>query len=417
MKFHADILKLESIAGSSPFYLADRRRFEANFDELTRAFQSRYSPFNLAYSYKTNYLPYLCGIIRQKGGWAEVVSRMEYDLALKVGQPPETIIFNGPVKTADDIALALGSGSLLHVDSQAELALVTDYAKAHPDKTIPIGLRINIGLSDEAGRSHIQNSLKVGRFGLDPTELNSQFSILNSQLQRNNLKIVSLHGHTSTTDRSPWCFEVIAKTLCDIAETHFPDSVESINVGGGFFGRMHPDMPFKNAPTFDAYAEVICGVLKENAWVRQQQPTLVIEPGVAMVADCISFITRVVSVKTIREQVFVTVDGSAFHAKPTFHSLNLPHQVLTQHEHRPEACFDVVGSTCMEKDILLKRITAPLPQPGDYIRIDNVGAYTLVMTPPFIHPAPAIIADEGDGRWALIRKKQTLDEIFSNYIF
>jgi diaminopimelate decarboxylase len=408
------IQKLESIAGSSPFYRVDRRRFEANFDELTAAFSSRYQPFVLAYSYKTNYIPYLCEIVKHKGGWAEVVSRMEYDLALKVGQDPKKIIFNGPVKTDDDIKFALDNGSLINVDSRPELDLVINYAKAHPDKDVPIGLRINIGLSDEAGRSHIQNSLKVGRFGLDPACLEADSRKLKAG---NNLRIVSLHGHTSTTDRSPWCFEVIAKTLCDIAETHFPDTVQSINVGGGFFGRMHPDMPFKNAPTFDDYAEVICGVLKEHAWVRRQQPTLVIEPGVAMVADCISFITRVVSVKTIRRQVFVTVDGSAFHAKPTFHSLNLPHQVLTQHENRPEASFDVVGATCMEKDILLKGITAPLPQPGDYIRIDNVGAYTLVMTPPFIHPAPAIMADEGDGRWALIRKKQTLEEIFSNYIF
>ncbi|MHC5119919.1 MAG: diaminopimelate decarboxylase, partial [Planctomycetota bacterium] len=70
-------------------------------------------------------------------------------------------IFNGPVKTADDIALALDNGSSLNVDSEAELAMVIDYAQQHPERQVPIGLRINIGLSDEAGQSHIQNSLKV----------------------------------------------------------------------------------------------------------------------------------------------------------------------------------------------------------------------------------------------------------------
>ncbi len=407
------IQHLESLAGSSPFYVVDRGRFEANFDELSRAFRSRYIPFNLAYSYKTNYIPYLCEIIKHKGGRAEVVSRMEYDLALRIGQPPETIIFNGPVKTADDIRLALDNGSLINVDSRPELDLVINYAKAHPDKDVPIGLRINIGLSDEAGRSHIQNSLKVGRFGLDPACLEAESRKLKAG---NNLRIVSLHGHTSTTDRSPWCFEVITRTLCDIAAAHFPDSVKSINVGGGFFGRMHPDMPFENVPTFDAYAEAIGGVLSNHTWVQQKKPTLIIEPGVAMVADSVAFVTKVVSVKTIRDRVFVTVDGSAFHAKPTFHTLNLPHQVITQQE-RPNALYDVVGATCMEKDILLSAITAPLPQPGDYIRIDNVGAYTLVMTPPFIIPAPAILADEGQGKYQLIRQKQTLEAIFSSYVF
>lgn len=410
---YSDITKLESIAGSSPFYVVDRNRFEANFDDLTNAFCSRYQPFILAYSYKTNYLPYLCGIIRQKGGWAEVVSRMEYDLAVKVGQPPEKIIFNGPVKTAEDIELALAACSLVNLDGVEEIQTVLQYARQYPDQPICIGLRLNIGLSDEAGRSHIQNSLKVGRFGFDPVTISD---IKNQLAQADNIRVVGLHGHTSTTDRGKWCFEVIAQTLCDIAETCFSDSVETINVGGGFFGRMHPDMPFRNASTFDDYAQVICDVLNENPWAQQKHPTLVIEPGVAMVADCVSFVTKVVSVKTIREQVFVTVDGSAFHAKPTFHRLNLPHQVLTRQPGQPVTTFDVVGSTCMEKDILLKGISATLPQPGDYIKIDNVGAYTLVMSPPFIHPAPAVVADDG-GTCKQIRKKQTLDEIFSNYWF
>ena len=108
---HSDILKQESIAGGSPFYVVDRQKFEANFNGLTSAFTSRYQLFVLAYSYKTNYIPYLCKIIKQKGGWAEVVSRMEYDLALKIGQKPENIIFNGPVKPAGDIELALNNVS------------------------------------------------------------------------------------------------------------------------------------------------------------------------------------------------------------------------------------------------------------------------------------------------------------------
>ncbi|MHC5083870.1 MAG: type III PLP-dependent enzyme domain-containing protein, partial [Planctomycetota bacterium] len=301
---YTEIKKLEAIGGS-PFYIVDRNRFESNFDDLTAAFVSRYKPFQLAYSYKTNYIPYLCDIIRQKGGDAEVVSRMEYDLALKVGQDPAKIIFNGPVKARDDIHTALSNGSTVNLDSVYELDHAIEYANAHPDKEIPIGLRINIGLSDDKGLSHIQNSLKVGRFGFDPKELKTQ----NSKLKTADVKVVSLHGHTSTTDRSKWCYEVITRTLCDIAEKHFPESVKTINVGGGFFGRMHPDMPFKDAPSYDDYAEVICGVLNNHPWVKRKNPTLVIEPGVAIVADCLSFVSKVVSVKNIQDQLFVTVDG------------------------------------------------------------------------------------------------------------
>ena len=97
MLSYSEIQKIESIAAGSPFYLVDRCRFEANFNALTAAFSSRYKPFTLAYSYKTNYLPYLCGIVRDEGGWAEVVSRMEYDLAIKVGQDPKKVLSRLPL--------------------------------------------------------------------------------------------------------------------------------------------------------------------------------------------------------------------------------------------------------------------------------------------------------------------------------
>jgi diaminopimelate decarboxylase len=410
---HKTIQQLESIAGSSPFYLVDGSMFEANFDGLTNAFASRYQPFTLAYSYKTNYIPYLCERIKHKGGWAEVVSRMEYDLAMKVGQAPDKIIFNGPVKTAADIAQALDNGSLVNLDSDSEVEAVIQYASLNPGKTVNIGLRINIGLSDEAGQSHIQQSLKVGRFGFAPADIAQVKAKL---AESKNIKVVSLHGHTSTTDRSQWCFEVITQTLCTVAEQYFPDTVTMVNVGGGFFGKMHPDMPFKKTPTFDDYAQVVTDVLSTSQWIRQTKPSLMIEPGVAMVADAVSFIAKIISVKTIRDQIFVTVDGSAFHAKPTFHSINLPHEIISQEESGPEKTFSVVGSTCMEKDYLLNDITAPLPQAGDYIKIDSVGAYTIVMSPPFITPGPAILVKEADG-FKRIRTRQTLDEIFSSYIF
>ena len=100
-----DINQITELQGrfGTPFYVFDEGAFCRNFDEITAAFSERYEKFLLAYSYKTNYIPYLCGIIRYKGGWAEVVSRMEYDLALKVGQQPNKIVFNGPVKHYEDI--------------------------------------------------------------------------------------------------------------------------------------------------------------------------------------------------------------------------------------------------------------------------------------------------------------------------
>jgi diaminopimelate decarboxylase len=398
----------------SPFYLCDGQKFSDNFDRITNAFSSRWSKFILAYSYKTNYIPYLCQIVKNKGGWAEVVSRLEYDLALKIGQSPDKIIFNGPVKHYEDIELALNNGSIVNLDSAHEIQHILQYARQNPNKTIPIGLRVNIDLTDQKGQSHIQNQLPTGRFGFTPADL---LEAKNQLLKAKNLIVVSLHGHTSSIGRNLWCYETITKTLCEMAEQHFPETTNYINIGGGYFGQVPAEMGFGDIPTFNNYAEAICGVLRKNQWAAKQQPALVIEPGVAMSANVISFVTRVMGIKTLKDKTLVTVDGSAFHVKPTLHTRNLPWSLIPQVDtQRPTAVFSVVGSTCMEKDYLLTDIERPLPQIGDYLWIGQAGAYTVVLSPPFINPPPAIVTMDED-KFKVIRSRQTLDDMFKNYIF
>lgn len=405
----SQISDITSLAGS-PFYLCDGKRFADNLGRMTAAFSSRWPKFVLAYSYKTNYLPYLCKLAKDKGAWAEVVSRLEYNLARKIGQPADKIIFNGPVKSYEDIAFALDSGSLVNLDSASELDGVVRYAKQHPDKKIPIGLRINIDLTDSQGISHIQNRLPHGRFGLTPSELKAESWKLAA-----NLHIISLHGHTSSADRNIEGYRVITRTLADIAHKHFAESIQYLNIGGGFFGDVPPQMGFQNVPMFDDYAEAVADVLKSYTW--HNPPCLVIEPGLALAADTVSLAARVVSVKTVAGKMIITVDASVYHLKPTLHARNLPYAVIVaDSKPRPQGCFSVVGSTCMEKDYLLTKVSGTIPAVGDYLYFTHCGAYSIVLTPPFIHPAPAIVSVDG-GKVNLLRTRQTLDQMFANYIF
>jgi diaminopimelate decarboxylase len=412
MLSYKEVKKIEAVYGT-PFYIFDESVFLKNYTDIIKAFSSRYEKFILAYSYKTNYIPYLCRIIKSKGGFAEVVSRLEYDLALKVGQKPEKIVFNGPVKNYEDIDSALSGRSIINLDSFNEIDHVAKYAAKHPKEQIKIGLRINIDLSDTKRRSHIQEHLQVGRFGFEPTDqtIKKVISRLNGI---GNVVVNSLHGHTSSTDRSVWCYKVITETLCGIAERFFPETTEYINIGGGIFGHIPPKMRWIKTPSFDDYAKEVCRILKSNKWAQRQRPYLVLEPGIAMVANAVSFITKVKAVKNIRGRLFVTVDGSAYNIKPTFHKINQPYQIIRKINNQKHCTFSVVGSTCMEKDYLLTEITDKLLDAGDFIKIDNVGAYTIVLTPPFINPAFAIICKKGN-KLKCVRFRQTLNDMFRNY--
>ena len=82
---------LEKKYGDS-FYILDLRKFENNYKEFLSSFREIYSNSNIGYSYKTNYTPKLCQSVNFMGGYAEVVSQMEYDLAIRIGVHPLKII-------------------------------------------------------------------------------------------------------------------------------------------------------------------------------------------------------------------------------------------------------------------------------------------------------------------------------------
>jgi diaminopimelate decarboxylase len=404
------------IAGKygSPFYIFDREAFAANLRDMGAAFARHYPRTIIGYSYKTNYIPYVCRMARELGAYAEVVSRLEVDLALKLGCPPTEIIFNGPMKTEEDVELALRNNMILNLDTLRELDHVTDFARRHPGAVVNIGLRLNIALVDEEGQSHLQQGVPMGRFGLSPADLEEAAARLR---QWPSVRVTSLHGHVSSTSRSLWVYRMIVRTLADAAARYFPEKVDTLDIGGGFFGRRVPAMGLVDTPSYEDYAAAVGEEMHRHLWVVARRPRLIIEPGMAAVADTMSFVTRVFEIKTIGARRLAVVDGTFFNVKPTMHSRNHPFELVceAQQSGGPET-VSVVGATCMEKDCLLHEIEAPPMKRGDFIRIGNVGAYSLVLTPPFIHPAPAILVDGRNG-WMAIRRRQNFSDFFNTYSF
>ncbi len=397
----------------SPFYVFDSVRFRNSIQRFSAAMRARYEPFILGYSYKTNYLPAACIQVKEAGGFAEVVSRFEYDLAIRLGYDHPNIIFNGPLKKEQDLDIAFAGGAIVNLDSMTELEFLCDWIKKHPGKKPAAGLRINIKLTGADGESHVQDGLKAGRFGFSGESLDSAIE----KLSTSGVELVSLHGHSSSNNRSVDNFRTICRTLCSVRERYSLDGLRYFNVGGGFFGRVPRELIGREVPTFEEYAFVISEILLDDPWIRKSRPALVAEPGVSVVADSMSFYTRIHSEKTVSgEKNFITVDGSVFNVKPTMH----PYNMLFRHiPANPgpgvETLYDVVGSTCMEKDVILRDVFMLNPQPGDYIEIRNTGAYTIVMTPPFINLAPAIVASDGKGGFELLREAQSLEQLLACY--
>lgn len=407
------ITELEESSGSS-FFILNTQQLRENYQRLEQAFKSRYERFIIGYSYKTNYLPYLCKELSNLGAYAEVVSRLEYDLALKIGEDPKRIIFNGPLKTTEDIDLALYNESILNVDSLYEVDYIKKFAIRHPNRNVKIGLRVNFDIS-ENGKSILQDGYELSRFGL--CSENGSLEIAVNELNRvENIRIVGLHGHFSTTNRSVESYRLKTFTLCQLAKKYLKENIEYIDIGGGIYGEL-PKSFHLAVPSFDDYADAICQVMNEEFAEVKNQPTLILEPGVSMVANTFAFIAKVIEIKKITNQYYCLVDGSVHNIKPTMHKLNLPMQIIRKKERKENTQkFNIVGYTCMEKDYLAHDIEEILPQRGDFILFDQVGAYTIVFNPPFIKERPGIIAMEGD-EVRVVRKPETFKEFFSEELY
>ncbi len=405
-----NVLKKLDEKFGAPFYIMDSEKYKGNIHGFLNAFQKRYEKVVAGYSFKTNYVPALCQVAYQEGVWAEVVSEMEYELARKIGF--EKVIFNGPIKRPSIFIKALERGAVINLDSEYEVDMICKYKQEHPEKEIKVGMRININLTDENGNSTIQCGLRFGRFGF-PAEI---IGMNIERLREYGVKIISLHGHTSTSDRAVLNYKIIAQHMLATCEKYQLNDLELFDIGGGYFGAAPEGMDLTGKPKYEDYADCILDEVLANEWFVKQRPTIVIEPGSSVVSNVFSYYTKVYQNKRVGKVNFVMVDGTVFDVKPTMHSNNLPHKVYRSVETEETYACDVVGSTCMEKDVILKEVTLPKLNPGDYIQFNGVGAYTICLTPTFINFLEPILMHDGD-EWVEARRRQTVEDIATVYNF
>ncbi len=393
----------------TPYYLMDGSTYLRNIESFKSAFLSKYPKLVVGYSFKTNYVPALCKIAKESGCYAEVVSEMEYDLAKRIGF--KNVIFNGPIKRESILNKALNEGSVINLDSLYEIDTILKYKSENPSNEVAVGLRLNIDLTDEDGVSKVQCGLRVGRFGFTKKLLSEVIP----SLKDNGIKIISLHGHTSSSDRAVANYGLIVSQMLALCSEFQLDDLKYFDVGGGFFGAAAKGIDVSNKPKYSDYADVILDLCLQNDWFRKVQPNIVIEPGVSVVANVFSYVSRIFQTKEIAGQKFLTTDGTVFDVKPTLHSNNLPHTFFTKKSANGTYVANLVGSTCMEKDVILSDVNVPNNiSGGDYVKIDGVGAYTIVLTPSFINYVSPIVSIEGD-KDSLARRRQTLDDVMAFY--
>lgn len=397
---NATIKALKSEFGDA-FYLLDSEQFRKNFLELKDAFQSIYPNFNIAYSYKTNYTPKFCKIVNELGGYAEVVSEMEAELAIRCGVEPTRVIWNGPIKKLDKLKEYIFMGVTVNIDSLREAKYIEELADK-TDKKLNVGIRCNYDVNDGV----------VSRFGFD-VDGDDFNEVLDIVTKTPNLHFVNFQCHFAKRQVEYWPER--AKGMLELID-RLGIVPERIDIGGGLFGKMEDSLKAQfNAeiPDYKAYAQAAATQFADYFKDRDYKPELVIEPGSAVVGDCMKFVGTVKTIKNVRGKYIASVLGSQKNISMS--GVNPPMKVIHMSEGRTYTDMDLVGFTCIEGDVLYRNYTGELAV-DDAVVISNCGSYSLVMKPPFILPNFPVLDICGENV-EVIKCAETFDDIFHTFNF
>ena len=397
----------------TPCFLINEDLFIENIQRIKRAFHNKYNNTIVSYSFKTNYIPYICNLAKNNGCKAEVVSFLEYQIAKHVGFAPEDIIMNSPLKRFEEFETVILEGALINIDSFYELSHLELIRKKHPNEELKVGVRINVPIVDENGVSAIYGEEKVGRFGFVDEEIPEVIR----QLREMNCDIVCIHGHTSSKNRAIYNYIQISRRLIDVADK-YSLKPQYLDLGGGFFGPVPQGMfTDRHVPTYEEYATEIFEYLNNDEWFKTNKPGIIIEPGMSVAASSMTYISRVHDIKHRVDRRIAQTDGTIFHVRQNMADFKLPYYIVTREKSllEQEETVHFAGASCMESDLIRRCTTKQKVDVGDFIVIDNVGAYTFVMASSFIQYLPyiAVINDNGIKKLRQSRDFDNFIEVFS----
>ena len=401
-----DVKKLIKEYGS-PLYVFHDAEFIENYEHLCRAMRAYYPNYNPGYSYKTNYTPHICKLVKRLGGYAEVVSDMEMWVALQCGYEHSKIIYNGPCK-GTMLEEHLLKGGILNIDNEDEAKRVVTLAQLHRDKTFKVNIRITARI--DIGF--------VSRFGIEAgsQQMERVVAMLKKQ---SNVKLVGLHMHVSRARYLSAWQERIDQIL-EAADRYIDGVPEFIDLGSGMFADMEgylKDQFTIDVPSYEEYAEAVAGTMAKHYADSDVKPLLVTEPGTTVVSRYMSLITTITGLKEIAGRNIAVCDCDIHEAGETAMMMKVPYTHYEVGEGElSKTPIDITGFTCLEQDTLFKDFSEAL-KVGDVVEFRNVGGYSVVYKPPFIQPCCAMVAIKADGSIEEIKRKETYEDIFQTYRF
>ena len=350
-----------------------------NLGEIIRQYQKWMTHLPLIkphYAVKCNPDPVILKLLSNLDSCFDCASRNEIAKIINLGVSPERIIFAHPSKMISQIKYARAH--------DVDLVVFDDENELYKIKMFHSNAKLILRIKTDDSTSLCRFSCK---FGADLDDVENLLKVAKSLGL--NVTGVSFHVGSGCKDKNLYrkaienCYRVfsIAKDL--------GIQIEIINMGGGFVGNKS-NKP--NETTFEEIAQVINESILEYFYDKEQKKYIVefiAEPGRFMVASSHTLVLSIINKKTRinketneKEIVYYVNDG-------VYGSLNniiYDHFVVTNDNlfpfnERNEKRYKsiIYGCTCDGIDRLVEDIMLPDLLCGEYLYVENMGAYTLAL--------------------------------------
>jgi len=424
----------------TPLYVFSEKRIADNIRNLRSAVESVHPRVKICYASKANSNMAVLDAVRRAGGDAEVNSGGELFKVKKIGFRPDQIVFNGVSKTDDEIRNAVEYGILaINIDSLYELDQVTRVARS-------IGKRANVAIRivpEIITRSHIglQTGLLSSKFGLSPSQIDEAFKRALGAQDAINLAGVHIHVGSQTPDSQPFALAFAEMWIFLVGlYKRTGHRLSHINIGGGLPVNYLSDTPMAEdieererqmlraeldpqqvlkAALAEARVDGEAGLLEGL--------TIVFEPGRRIVGDTGLLLTRVCNIKQRPET------GDTWLLTDAGYSLAISMAMYKWYYHLISASradddhatpYTVAGPLCDSGDVYFDieqgtrlpnyRLLPEGTGVGDVLALLNTGAYALDQASQYNgRPICAAVMVRAPGKVAIIRRRQTYDDLYS----
>ena len=400
---HAEAVDLTALADAvgTPFYCYASATIERHYKVFAGAFAD--VDALVCYAMKANSNQAVIATLARLGAGADVVSEGELLRARMAGVPPGKIMFSGVGKTAQELALAVDENILcINVESEPELELLSSIAAAK-GRVAAISIRVNPDV-DPKTHAKIATGKAENKFGIPISRAREVYARA-AKLKGVRVIGVDMHIGSQIIELDPFgdAFGLLAEFVSVLrADGH---AISHVDLGGGL------GIPYREdnepPPDPDAYAAIVKRATKDLGC------KLIFEPGRLIVGNAGILVTRVIYLKRGEAKTFVIVDaGMNDLVRPTLYEAH--HDIKPVRQSAVGArriTADVVGPVCESGDYLALDRALVEPKPGDLLAVMTAGAYGAAQAGTYNSRAlvPEVLVR--NDKWALIRPRQTLDEL------